>query len=1081
MLKIYRASAGSGKTFMLTKDYIRLLFEADRHNRHRKILAVTFTNKATGEMKSRIIGELFRLASGNDSPYREDLAKRFGLNDEQIQIQAKKILTGILHDYSAFAISTIDKYFQQIIRAFARDIGVHGGYELELDTSRILDQSVDNLFSDLSGAENNQLLEWLTQYAEERIEQSENWNMRSNILSLGFEIFKENYQYKAEATSKKLHDREFITAFKKELAQIARLFKTGMMQEAGNALKIIHAHGLETSDFKGSSRSPMNYVTKIADGKIDFPDSLRKITEDINECMTQKMDPGQKQVIEATFSDGLQDSLVKLRDLFDREYIRYNTVEIIRKHLNTLGILSDLALQIKKLTADQNVMLISDTNLLLNKIIDNSDSPFIYEKTGVRTDHFMIDEFQDTSTLQWRNFLPLIKNSLSTGYFNLLVGDVKQSIYRWRNSDWKLLANQIYEDFPHEGIQDEVLNTNWRSDKNIVTFNNLFFENASAILQQKLNENIDPVLGQLPGLSDLTDQISGAYRDMEQQISGKAKDGHVQFNFIDASEAEEGWKDISLNRLPEILENAQSRGYKPGEIAILVRKRDEEQAVIQKLLHYKTSPEAKPGFSYDVMGTEGLMLNSAASVKFLSGMLHLFVNPEDQVQRLIVGFEYAKGKLNLSPDEALHKIFAVKENTEAICPLFSDEENEKIQALKHFSLYEMIEQMIDLFDLTGWHGEVIFIQAFQDVIFKFSTGKNSDLNSFLQWWEKSGDKEHISTPETNSAFRIMTVHKSKGLDFPVVIMPFCDWELDSRMKNILWCETNAEPFNRLPLLPVEYSSGLAKTVFAENYFREMMQTYVDNLNIAYVAFTRPEHELICLSPLPKRDKSGKYQIKTLANLLYHCFENSTAGFLTSGFKPDSGYYKAGEETSIGKMVSSSPKNDASNGDYPVETPGKRLRLRHRLISMNQEDITDNPLDYGIMMHEILCNITFLEDIPAVVETFIRDGKLNRSEAETILKELDEFSRMPEVETWFSKEKKILNETSILTPGGHQYRPDRIVLDGNTAIVIDYKFGEHELGKYEKQVKNYASLLNEMGYSTRSYLCYVKLRKVTPVV
>ena len=427
MLNIYRASAGSGKTYRLTQDYIHLLFDPQKERAHRRILAVTFTNKATDEMKTRIMKELHALSQGEKSDYRLGLMTKFRMDEDAVNKRAKHILTTILHDYSSFSISTIDRFFQQIIRSFARDIGLHGGYNLELDNSTTLEQSVDNMFLDLSKVENKQLLQWLTQFAEERIEQSENWNMRGNIIELGKEVFKESYQYKAEDTNRKLHDREFLTNYRKSMRGIKIAFEALIKQTATEALNIITQNGLMTDSFKGGSRSSMKTLDKLYKGGMDVSATFLTLGVDVNNCYSKSTTQNTVLAIQAAYIGGLQQRLANLTQLLQIDIITYNSALLVLKHINTLGILSDLAVQIKKLTDEQNTMLISDSNMLLNKIIDNSDTPFVYEKTGIQIDHFMIDEFQDTSILQWKNFHPLMANSLSAGKFNLVVGDVKQS------------------------------------------------------------------------------------------------------------------------------------------------------------------------------------------------------------------------------------------------------------------------------------------------------------------------------------------------------------------------------------------------------------------------------------------------------------------------------------------------------------------------------------------------------------------------------------------------------------------------------------------------------------------------------
>jgi len=1086
MLNIYRASAGSGKTYRLTQDYIHLLFNPKREWAHRRILAVTFTNKATDEMKTRILKELHALSQGGKSDYREGLMAKFRMDEEAVNVRAKHILTSILHDYSSFSISTIDRFFQQVIRSFARDIGVHGGYNLELDNTATLEQSVDNLFLDLSKDENKQLLQWLTAYAEEKIEQSENWNMRSNIMELGKEIFKESYQHKAEDTNKKLHEREFLTNYRKSLREIKTSFEAKVKQTATEGLNVMARNGLTHEYFAYKTTGTLE---KILKGKLEVSSRFASFAEDVSNCYTKSKPQDVKSAIESAYQNGLQKCFQQIVELLSVDIVTYNSAVMVLKHINTLGILSDLAVQIKKLTDEQNTMLISDSNMLLNKIIDNSDTPFVYEKTGIQIDNFMIDEFQDTSTLQWKNFHPLMANSLSAGKFNLVVGDVKQSIYRWRNSDWKLLDEQILTDFRPEQIHEENLETNWRSDKNIIDFNNSFFRRAASLLQSKLNENLQAVLPVYPNLEALTHKIEHAYSNIHQQTSHKAGTGRVQVSFIAADENEDGWKAESLERLPAMLEELQSRGYRPTDICILVRKNDEEQQVIHKLLNYKTTLEAKSDVCYDIMGNEGLLIGAAASVRFVLGVLQLFVNPADSIQQTIVNYEYARGKQNKSENEALNACFSTNISNENIFSfLFTNEENKRLKQVQHSSLYDMVEQIISLFGIGSWHNEAVFVQAFQDVVFRYTTGKTADLNSFLTWWKKNGGKQCISTPDNQSAMRIMTVHKSKGLDFRVVIMPFCEWDLDSRMRNILWCEPTVAPFNELPLLPIEYSSKLGQSIFAENYFDEQMHLFIDSLNVAYVAFTRAKHELICIAPSAKKEVESLDKINSLSALLTACFSVETPGLdaeiipLSKSFDDVSKVFSLGEPiTAVYKEAPSSGSNEKIN-NYPSVSSADRLRIRHQSLDylLENQQLTDSRLNYGLIMHDILRNITKKTDQPKAIRAMIREGRISEVEGRTVIDEMEKFWNLPETESWFSDDVRVLNETTILIPTGEQYRPDRVVILGNEATIVDYKFGDKESKTYLQQVKQYMTLIAGMGYQTSGFVCYVSLGKVEKV-
>lgn len=1086
MLNIYRASAGSGKTYRLTQDYIHLLFDPKKERAHRRILAVTFTNKATDEMKTRILKELHALSQGEKSDYREGLMLKFRMDEEAVNVRAKHILTTILHDYSSFSISTIDRFFQQVIRSFARDIGVHGGYNLELDNTATLEQSVDNLFLDLSKDENKQLLQWLTAYAEERIEQSENWNMRNNIMDLGKEIFKESYQHKAEDTNRKLHEREFLTNYRKSLREIKTTFENKVKETASEGMKIMARNGLTHEDF---AYKTTNTLEKLVKGKLEISNRFIGFAEDVTNCYTKSKPQDVKSAIESAYQNGLQKCFIQIVELLSVDIVMYNSAVMVLKHINTLGILSDLAVQIKKLTDDQNTMLISDSNMLLNKIIDSSDTPFVYEKTGITIDNFMIDEFQDTSTLQWKNFHPLMSNSLAAGKFNLVVGDVKQSIYRWRNSDWKLLDEKVMTDFRPDQIHEENLETNWRSDKNIIDFNNSFFRRAASLLQSKLNENLQPVLPVYPALEALTHKIEHAYANIHQQTSTKAGTGRVQVSFIPRDENEDGWKAGSLERLPAMLEELQSRGYRPADICILVRKNDEEQQVIHKLLNYKTTPEAKQEVCYDIMGNEGLLIGAAASVRFVLGVLQLFVNPTDSIQQTIVNYEYARGRQHKSENEALNACFTTNASENDIFSnLFSSEENSLLKKVQHSSLYDMVEQIISLFGIGNWHNEAVFVQAFQDVVFRYTTGKTADLNSFLHWWKKNGGKQCISTPDNQSAMRIMTVHKSKGLDFRVVIMPFCDWDLDSRMRNILWCEPTVAPFNELPLLPIEYGSKLGQSIFAENYFDEQMHLFIDNLNVAYVAFTRAKNELICMAPAPKKEVESLSNINSLSALLTACFSVETPGLdaeiipLSKTYDDVSKIFSLGESTPIIYMDALDSGSNEKINNYPSVSSSDRLRIRHQSLDylLENQQLTDSRLNYGLIMHDILRNITRKSDQQKAIQGMIREGRISENESKTVEQEIEKFWNLPETENWFADDVRVLNETTILIPTGEQYRPDRVIIKGNEATIVDYKFGDKESKNYIKQVKQYMDLIAEMGYQTSGFVCYVSLGKVENV-
>ena len=1080
MLNIYRASAGSGKTFQLTKDYIFLLFQSLTNNPrpHRRILAVTFTNKATDEMKSRILQELHLLSSGSKSEYRADLMKEFKLTENEVNSRAGKILIRILHDYSSFSISTIDKFFQQVVRSFAREIGLSGGYNLELDTDTTLRQAVDNLYSDMSLKENEQLLSWMTDFLKEQIEDGKSWKVDNEIINFGKEIFRENYQHKADEIRDKLHNKEFLKNYRKKLRKIITDFRENVASSAQETLNYLLDNDLRPEYFmRGIMHSTLE---KFKKDDYNFGVTFSKFIDGPENCYKKSEKAEIKSAIDNLYFSGLQPRLINLINLIAEGLILYNSAKIILRHLGTLGILSDLAGQIKKLTGEQNIMLLSDTNLLLNKIIDDSETPFVYERTGVNIDHYMIDEFQDTSVLQWKNFKPLISNSLAANGTDMVVGDVKQSIYRWRNSDWKLLDKQVGKDFSNLQTNQKTLDTNWRSDRNIVHFNNSFFKNASALLQEKLNNNI---ISATPGnewSEALSNVITHAYSDVGQQVSGNASEGHVKIEFIDKEGLKSEWEEAVLKKIPELMENLVDNGYKPKDIAFLVRNREHATTLINYLLTYKKSPNARTGFSYDMVGNEGLKINTSPSINFIISVLKLIFNPYDDTTRTIMLYEYQIGKLKRNEDESVRSCFTEQEIYKtAQSSLFTAEENACMEEISHLSLFEATEKLISVFGLEKWYSETVFLQAFQDVVFKFSNSHNADLNSFLRWWDENGEKQFITVPENEQAFRIMTIHKSKGLDFKVVIIPFCNWELDSSAKKstLLWCETSVAPFSELPLMPVQYSKMLENTIFRNEYFDEQMHQYVDNLNLAYVAFTRARNEMYCFCTKPESKKNNEFSLSTVSDLLYACatsnpdFEQawkSEDNILETG-KPQKAVYKENKANSIIRQLTS----------YPVTDSSERLRIRHTSADYwKTRPVSESRVNYGTLMHEILQKTIRRGDEERALATMLSSGKINDDDLAEIRKELERFWSLPEVNNWFSEDSEVLNECAILLPSGEMYRPDRILLKNNTATVIDYKFGEEEHTAHHRQLQRYAELLRRMDYTEiNSYLYYVSLGKL----
>ena len=1046
MLTIYRASAGAGKTHKLTGEYLMLLFS--QPGAFRRILAVTFTNKATDEMKTRIVQELYHLASGRTSDYIQLLSSAYSLTERQVREQARKILVAILHDYSAFNISTIDRFFQQTMRAFTREIGLQGGYGIEMDQELVLTEAIDNLLADLEKPESKVLLGWLLRFAEDKIEDGGGWSLRKDIMSLSREVFKESYKAFSEEVGKDISDKQALDTYKNELYAIIRSVEAEAKRLGEEGVALLKQFALQPSDFKGGSRSPFFYFEKLARGEMKEPTATFQALPDNPDAYTTKTTPpGLRQIIGCVYEEGLNACVKNIVSLF-ANLTAYNTAREIVRYYYTLGILTDISRQIASYREEKNVMLIADTTELLNKVISGSDAPFIYEKTGTHVDHYMIDEFQDTSGMQWNNFRPLVEESLANGRANLIVGDVKQSIYRFRNSDWKLLDEQVRRDFEEEQVREETLMDNWRSCRHIVEFNNAFFSAAPAILQDLYNEALKTSSLSEEERTAFFTKIMTAYDKSIQRVPPpfQKKDGHVRIDFLSGDE-EKDWKQEAMERL-------QDNGYALKDIAILVRTNQEGALVADTLLAYK---EEHPSdrYNYDIISDDALFVGSSPAVRFLIAVLRYLRNPEDQTNRKLAMYAYQVLTGKFGESEADESVF------------------QNLQSISRQSLYEVTEGLFRNFSIYFPETEQVFVQAFLDMVSEYAQKESADLNRFLRWWDETGYRKTIATPDGQNAIRILTVHKSKGLGFKVVIIPFGDWEIDHKPTKpvILWCHPEKKPFDRLHLVPVRYGQILSSTIFAKDYFKERLHAFIDNLNTLYVAFTRSKEELIVFSPRPRKiNKEGKVEkITSIADLLWAGVETEIGD---DTFERGEWWHPAS-----GRTAEDTLEEIPMSRLYSV-SPDDRLQLRLH----GKGFFFDNARrKHGTLMHEVLSRIRTPKDIPASVESYRLAGVINREEAAELISRLEELLQAEEVKAWYDGSARVLNEVDILFGKGLSKRPDRVMIKDNKVIVVDYKFGERQDKRHPNQVRNYLQLIRKMGFErVDGYLWYVELGKIEAV-
>ncbi|MBR5716287.1 MAG: UvrD-helicase domain-containing protein [Bacteroidales bacterium] len=1081
-LNIYRASAGSGKTHLLTGFYLKLIFSPqllpETHSgelRFNEILAVTFTNKATGEMKSRIIDQLYLLSQDPDSSdYFDDIAPSFAKGNftdtaehqrivDAIREKATHLLVQILNEYSSFNISTIDSFFQRIVRSFARELNIPGNYEVELDADHVLEAAVTNFLDKLSRKDNPSLFNWMVRFSEKRIEEGSGWDFRDSLISLAKKVLgSETYRQHSDAIHAFTSDKERLVQYARMLDQLVSDWRKTAIDLGEKGRQLIERNGLQNSDFAWNGSGTISYFDKLINGSSEQPNvRFVNCAEDADKLFKRKDVP---QLVKDDFQELMMLCIIHTTG---DTYMNYLTARAIQSNFYELGIIANIDKEVTAYCNEQNIMLLSSTTEMLARLIEKDDAPFIYEKTGTRIHSYMIDEFQDTSVMQWGNFKPLLSNSIAQLYQNLIVGDVKQSIYRWRGGDWNLLNSEIndYESWAHHDDSTS-LTTNWRSLPAIVEFNNDFFE--------ELASKLDQLIG--------SDRIRAIYADVRQHIAppklGDNKpQGLVNISFlepkddnglpIDSPHVDDYIAEAS-RQLPLVIIELQKKGYRPSDIVILCRRNKECSWVAEALLRYKNEHPDCP-YCMDIISGEALLVAVRPTIQALIHLMTHLQTPDSDIFRAIAWCSFFQLD-NCTPEDAIGRYFALDESKRVFHP-----------ELAHRPLYEMTEELIALLPEKACQEDAPFLQAFRDLVLEFVQTKGSDLSAFLNWWLQTGCKKSITTPAEQDAILIMSVHKSKGLGKPAVILPYASWnlDLDPRVGDIIWCEPKVAPFkvefsnssSSNILLPIPLKSELEKTIFEKDYKEERERVVIDNLNTAYVAFTRAKEILIVMAP-----KSKKAEGTDLKDWLQkYCATQGNPNGLVLGDWPR----QASSPIEIPTLSKSSTSTLSTSRASANRTPHlPNLTILH---DPAKPDITAK--EKGSYIHAVMQEIRTAEKASQVIRDLYSRGAID----ETIITEpqmqqtIARILAIPEVAPWFQPGLQVLNELTLMDPQGRQQRPDRIVItpDGQV-VVIDYKTGSNHPG-YRKQLARYMYLLRQLGYkSVQGFLLFFKDESVIEI-
>ncbi len=1069
MLQILKASAGSGKTYRLARKYIEILLGSKDRYAYRHILAVTFTNKATDEMKGTILHELHVLATEPaQSGYHDYFIPSLFPSDQDIQQKAKAVLSDMLHDYSAFSVSTIDRFFQQTLKAFSREIGQFASYQVELDKDSLVAESVDRILDSLT-EDDSSLLSWLTDNVLEQIEQGGRYSMDANLLEMAKRLKSPQRMEVLQKTGvdpDKEYPKEKLKEIRSACRRIIVDFRDAVRGKASAALDILEQAGVNPADSNRGFMKALYVYRELDDNDaVTAPsDSFMAKAADSDQWFAKKKAAQYMPLVYPFLEAPLEDFC----NLFDKEFKVYNTALILDGQLYGLGVAGELNRTFNELMKEKNVLCIDDSNTILRDIIDGSDAPFVYEKLGVRYENFLLDEFQDTANVQWNNFSPLLHESNSKGGDNLIVGDVKQSIYRWRGSDWKLLDDTVPGEFPEH--EEEVLDTNFRSLYNIVNFNNLFFKSAAAVLDSMSGYEEDGPLSLI-------------YSDVAQNTRGESPSGNVSLTFCEKAD--------ELEKVLEAVNEAKGKGAELSEIAVLVR----SNAIGESVAMYLIDNEIP------VMTDDSLRVKSSITVRRLVSLMSLADNPKDTVNG------YLAKSLEIKMPESCNSLIDMAE------ALFRE--------LKRNDAEEL------------WRGEAQHIQSFMDNLQDYVSSNGNNLRGFLKFWEE--ENPSISSPSSGESVRVMTIHKSKGLDFPYVIIPFAE-NITLYKAGNYWCvpELGETPLEGVAdgVYDVSLSKSSENTLFAEDYAKENFLQQVDNINTLYVAMTRAACGMHIIAKKPSAkfldalEDGNVPSFSDFSQILYWFADTAArtkdvpgnedlmAPFAVGktvvveteedGNEKESVRFDVGMimnfntltddddddasesfEFICGDELPSIPLNSEDGTEEDVRERG-RLKFTADSIDFFSEEgeagIAASNRIKGIVLHDILSRIERPSDLEAAVRQSLMAGEITQEEAVEATCLLSERISSAVARGCFPEScDKVLNESTLIDEKGGMHRPDRVVIAGGRVIIIDYKFGEH-YRKYERQLKVYAGMWRRMGYNDVSaFLWYVHTDEVMEIL
>lgn len=1069
MILINKASAGSGKTYTLVKEYLIMLlgkkteggnYILDKHpnDNHRYILAITFTNKATEEMKSRIVETLDVLASNPDeSPYITDLTTMLGASKDDISKSAGIAERQMLEDYTNFNVCTIDTFFQKILRTFAYEVNLSSNYGVELNDEYVVELGVNNLktrLHDESGKKNKSLSHWLWMFVQDSIKNGSSWDVfykpksKKTVDNSLYNFAKVLTNEVVKKNSKQLFDfladPKNIQAFNMALNSGITNLISEVKECVDEILKMLEGPGIKANK--------------------NFTNFLDALNNSANPFLIKDLDKKvEKKIADQSFVNKNSAKVNESAICLYLEQIKdYGTVYASYKKIldltYQLGLLGDINASMQDFTNENNTILLSGTNDIVKRIIDGCETPFIYERIGMYLHNFLLDEFQDTSRMQWENLLPLVRNGLANGHDSLIIGDVKQSIYRFRNSDPQLLHSQLKVDFSNDSIKyNEGRSINWRSARNIVHWNNAFFRFLSMALNMDefyadVEQEVSPKNEKLPG------HVVVARREIpdKKKDTDGSNDCEIK-NDDNSNDNDSNFKEWAIEKMIVDLQSLLARGFKQKDIAVLSNTNREGQLAISRIMKWNIE---NPDKQMKVVSEESLLVISSPAVRIVVNILKMLdrceAHNEDgrEMPMVLRRFEANRSE-GMDTSEAFEDAIVNKDED------IADYIDRLYETSKSACLDSVVEQIIKSQLSKQMTAEnTPYLLAFLDSVVDFMSRYGSNIHHFLKWWDKVGPGLSISSPDNIDAIRVITIHKSKGLQFPCVLIPMFDWNFDQ--SSIEWIET-AGFKDKLPkgvaippIVPVKRDN---KSTLFDNEFKKIARSNImDSLNKTYVACTRAQYELIIYT------ENNKELGLQLSQFLETCRNNNNgiAPTPTENCDPDV-VYELGKPMlrsdipALNSDDNALPDNVESRimPPYSVVSDVDRWKLTSPDIII---DVRGTTRWVGEMLHKVMERVRTPKNLKKAFGRALHRGMITEEEHDEYLALLSKRLADPRVADWFANDNRLMLERSVTIGGNGQKRPDRVVIKPNGEIIIvDYKFGDRSDDndtKYKRQVAGY---------------------------